>query len=154
MPNKIAWGGIDPGLSGCACLMTESEIHFHDFTDEKAAAAKIDQWHHDFRVWFLLEKQVDVRKPGFNVSGKLLINYGFWKGVLIGLNCNFYEKMPKQWRMIMPGKKLNGEDTKDMSLRWARKFYPACEKALSLKKYHNRADALLMSHFIRETEIQ
>jgi hypothetical protein len=67
MPKQKAWGGIDPGLSGCACLLTPDRIWFHDFESEKMAVAKIEQWTEAFNVKFLLEKQVDVRtKKAFN----------------------------------------------------------------------------------------
>jgi hypothetical protein len=153
MPKQKAWGGIDPGLSGCACLLTPDRIWFHDFESEKMAVAKIEQWMEAFNVKFLLEKQVDVRTKKFSVSGKLLINYGFWRGLLTGLNCNFMERMPRTWQKIIPADKQKGEDTKDRALFWAKKFYPAASGFLLLKKNHNRADALLMAHFIREIEI-
>ena len=153
MPKQKAWGGIDPGLSGCACLLTPDRIWFHDFESEKMAVAKIEQWTEACNVKFLLEKQVDVRTKKFSVSGKLLINYGFWRGLLTGLNCNFMERMPRTWQKIIPADKQKGEDTKDRALFWAKKFYPAASGFLLLKKNHNRADALLMAHFIREIEI-
>ena len=169
MSKKIAWGGIDPGMTGCACLLTSDKIIFHDFNIEVGsdngitkenyqakcedkAAAVIDQWHHGFNVKFLIEKQFDVRKKGFNVSGKLLINYGFWRGVLSSFNCNWQGKTAQQWQKVMPGKKQKGEDTKDRVLFYARQFYPAAGGCLALKKNHNRADALLMAHYIRETD--
>jgi len=153
MPKKIAWGGIDPGQSGCACLLTESEIRFHDWYSEARAVDKIDEWQHSFRVKFLLEKQFDVRKKGFNVRGKLLINYGFWVGVLMGLNCSFIEKASRSWQVIIPVKAVKGEDTKTRSLKWANEFYPAAAGMLSRKKDNGRADALLMAHYLRQNEI-
>lgn len=153
MPKKTAWGGIDPGLTGCACLLTSSKIWFHDFVNEHKAAALIDRWHHEYRVKFLLEKQVDVRKPGFNVSGKLLINYGFWRGCMFSFDCNFVEMTPRQWQKIMPGKRKTKETTKERALFYAAKYYPAVHPNLNLKKHHNRADALLMAHYLRQIEI-
>jgi hypothetical protein len=152
MPKKMAWSGIDPGVSGCACLLTTDQIWFHDFISEEVAAEKIDEWNYYFNVKYLLEKQVDVRKKGFNVSGKLLINYGFWRGLLVSNSCNWKTLSPNQWQMIMPGKKHKGEDTKDRSLFYAKKYYPSASLKLCLKKNHNRADALLMAHYMRETE--
>ena len=153
MPKQKAWGGIDPGVSGCACLLTTDRIWFHDFQSEEMAAAKIEQWNDACNVKFLLERQVDVRTKKFSVSGKLLINYGFWRGLLTGLNCNWFERMPRTWQKVILSKKLKGEDTKDRALVWAKKFYPSCSNALDMKKHHNRADALLMAHFVRQTEI-
>jgi hypothetical protein len=153
MTKTIAWGGIDPGLSGCACLLTSNKINFYDFESEVKAANKIDEWHHSFDAKFLVEQQFDVRKPGFNVSGKLLVNYGFWRGVLIGLNCKFIIRAPKTWQTIMPGKPKKTEDPKARALKWARKYYPAAGDMLSLKKHHNRADALLMAHYLRQVEM-
>ena len=153
MAKKIAWGGIDPGLSGCACLLTTDKIWFHDFISEEKASAILDQWQHEFRVKFLLEKQVDVRKPGFNVKGKLLINYGFWRGCLYSYNCNFVTLTAQQWQKVMPGKRQKSETTKDRALMYAIKYYPAASGMLDKKKDHNRADALLMAHYLRQIEI-
>ncbi len=153
MSKDIAWCGIDPGVSGCACLVTTDRIWFHDFVDEKKALAKVTQWVDACNVKFFLERQVDVRKKGFSVSGKLLINYGFWRGLLTGLNCNWFEKMPRTWQRIFPDKGSDWKDSKARSLYWAKKFYPAVESVLHLKKFHNRADALLMAHYVRKTDL-
>ena len=150
--KQIAWAGIDPGLTGCACLITSDRIWFHDFVDEQKALSKIAGWAEMCNVKFLLERQVDVRKKGFSVSGKLLINYGFWRGLLVGLNCNWFERMPRTWQKILPDRGKDWRDTKNRSLYWAKKFYPAASGALSLKANHNRADALLMAHYVRNTE--
>lgn len=153
MAKQIAWAGIDPGVSGCACMVTTDRIWFHDFEDEKKALSKIAAWSDICNVKFLLERQVDVRKKGFNVSGTLLINYGFWRGLLIGLNCNWFEKMPRTWQKILPDRGKDWKDSKKRSLYWAKKLYPVAEPVLNLKKYHNRADALLMAHFVRQTDL-
>ena len=152
MPKEIAWGGIDPGKSGCACLLTNEKIWFHDFVSEQKAAEIIDQWNHDYRVRFLLEKVQVIRKKEFLGGFQILEHYGFWRGVLVAFNCNFIVKTPLQWQKVMPGKRKRTETTKDRSLNFARKFYPAAAGLLARKKDNNRADALLMAHYIRQTE--
>ena len=158
MARTIAWAGIDPGLSGCACLLTPEKIHFHDFISEEKAAAIIDQWKYYYRVKFILEKVQVIRIPrkgksDFMGGFKILEHFGFWRGVLVAFECNFIVKTPGQWQKIMPGKRAKTETTKDRALSWARKFYPAAEDMLSRKKDNNRADALLMAHYLRQIEI-
>ena len=72
---------------------------------------------------------------------------------MVAFNCNFIVKTPMQWQKIMPGKRKRTETTKDRSLNFARKFYPAAAGLLARKKDNNRADALLMAHYIRQTEM-
>lgn len=153
MPKKIAWGGIDPGLHGQVCLLTENEIHFYEWKSESKSSNIIEQLHNQFNVKFCLEQIDDVRKPGFNVPGKLLVNYGFWRGVLVSHHCNFVSKTPKQWQTIMPDSRKKWGGVKDRSLFWAKKFYPELCNIFLLKKDHDRSDPLLMAHFLRQTEI-
>lgn len=153
MSKQIAWAGIDPGLTGCACLVTTDRIWFHDYESESKAISKLSEWIDVCNVKFLLEKQFDVRKKGFNVSGKLLINYGFWRGVMTCMNCNWFEKAPQAWQKIIPDRAKDWKDKKARSLYWAKKFYPAVNSVLNYKKHHNRADALLMAHYVRETDL-
>jgi hypothetical protein len=157
MAKTIAWGGIDPGQSGCACLLTPQKIHFHDFVSEQKAAAIIDQWKYYYRVKFLLEKVQVIRIPRKDKSDfmgglSIIEHFGFWRGVLVAFECNFIVLTPGQWQKIMPGKRKKTETTKDRSLMWARKFYPAAGDMLSRKKDNNRADALLMAHYLRQVE--
>ena len=164
MPKQLAWAGIDPGVSGCACLITSEKIWFHDYVDDRKASDIIDQWHHEFKVKFCLEKVSMIRvpatvnkdgkksKPFFGTSPKLIANYGMWRGFLIAFNCNYVEKTPNQWQKVMPGKARKGEDKKDRSLHYARKYYPAAASILARKKDNNRADALLIAHYVRQGE--
>lgn len=173
MAKRLAWCGIDPGVSGCLCLLTSDSIHFHDIESDEKSAANIDKWRHEFNVKFMIEKQSLVRiEPSYNakkkkhtkgfVGGvKLIDSYAFFRGVLVALNCSWYEKTARQWMKIIPGKLTKpeikkvgdkGRAMKERSRLHAVRLYPAAERALARKKDHNRAEALLMAHYVRETE--
>jgi len=99
---------------------------------------------------------IRISRPGkkdYMGGFEILEHYGFWRGILVALHCNFIVKTPLQWQKIMPGKRKRTESTKDRSLSWARKFYPAAGDMLSRKKDNNRADALLMAHYMRQVEV-
>ena len=153
MPKKIAWGGIDPGQKGQVCLLTENEIRFYKWHGETRSAHNLEKRNQEFNIKFCLEQIDDVRKPGFNVPGKLLVNYGFWRGVLTSNHCNWVSKTPRQWQTIMPDSSKKWKCKKDRSLFWAKEFYPVIKGILIQKKDHDRSDPLLMAHFLRQTEI-
>lgn len=54
---------------------------------------------------------------------------------------------PQQWQKFHGIKK--GEADKNLSLRIARKLFPGQQKLLTLKKHHNRAEALLIADYVR-----
>jgi hypothetical protein len=177
LAKDIAWGGIDPGVDGCACLLTKDIIWLHDFdlvretldddrhaiSCELKAADLIEQWHAEYQVRFMLEKISVVKIPdytnkagkkirGYTGGTKLLRSYGFWRGVLTSNRCNWTERTPAQWRKVMPGKKPKNIDWKDHALFYAKYFYPVAGGKLARKKDHTRAEALLMAHCLRQTE--
>jgi hypothetical protein len=173
MSKKNGWGGIDPGVSGCLCLLTPGSIHFHDIVSDEKTAATLDQWHHEHNVKFMIEKQSLVRIPpkikksgemggGFVGGVKLIDSYAFIRGVLVALNCNWYGKTARQWHGIIPGKLTKqeilkagdrGRAMKIRSREYAKRLYPAAGKALARVMDHDRAEALLMAHYVRETEL-
>ena len=174
MSKDNAWCGIDPGVSGCLCLLTPVSIHFHDIVSDEKTAETVDKWRHEYNVKFIIEKQSLVRIPakinhktgkrveGFVGGVKLIDSYAFIRGVLVALNCNWYEKTARQWHKIIPATLTKQEilkvgdkkrAMKKRSREYAISLYPAVQKALARVKDHDRAEALLMAHYVRETEL-
>lgn len=58
---------------------------------------------------------------------------------------------PQQWQKFHGIQK--GQADKDLSLRIARKLFPGQKKLLTLKKHHNRAEALLIADFVRRGNV-
>lgn len=168
------WCGIDPGLTGALVRQYEDpeileRIEFYDMPIRTVLKGKkkkniiaegmllqvLDDWNtvpryasdpHDHI--FLIEKQQAM--PGQGVVS--MFNHGYNYGVLIGsliaVDAEFYYVTPQKWKKAMG---LTSKD-KGASVDLAIELFPDAESVLTTRrgrKLHGRADALLISEYLR-----
>jgi hypothetical protein len=145
-----AYIGIDPGLTGCAVLLTDNRIEFYDFKTVKGAVNQIEQWLTKYTIkGVVLENPNLYVAKGRTVSTKFIYNIGQWDGILNSFYLNPVLVNPRTWQSkIIP--KMSEKDPKERSLITARRLFPAIEKFLNLKKYNNRSDALLIAVYCKK----
>jgi crossover junction endodeoxyribonuclease RuvC len=149
---KKAWVGIDPGQSGCACLLTDSQVHFHSFESADQAAFKLESWAAEYQISVILEKVHSMPKQGVASTFKFGVNFGIWQGILAALNIKFQMVTPQKWKRAMLGKPMKGEDKKGKAISFARQIIPALKHVICLKKDHDKAEAFLMAYYLRNLE--
>jgi crossover junction endodeoxyribonuclease RuvC len=161
--NEKVFVGIDPGLDGAVCIRKNGDIEFYDtptFTVEQKKGGKIKkkrefgtvamaeflQFTNSSNVIVALEQISAMPGQGVTSMFQLGKGYGIWLGILAAYNLSYELVRPQAWKKeLMAGM---GKE-KDASRVVACRLFPRIAKALSRKKDHGRADALLLSEFIR-----
>lgn len=157
---KDGFIGIDPGLTGCAVLLSEKRIEFYDFVDAADAVRQLEEWLMKFKVLGAMLENPNVRvtpqknkhdpdAPARLVSSKFIKNIGMWEGILAALYIKHRLIAPQSWQAKMVPKMPDIKDTKKRSLITAREMFPAAERLLNQRQYNNRADALLIAAYCR-----
>ena len=149
---KKAWVGIDPGQSGCACLLTDSQVHFHSFKSADRAAFKIESWAAEYQISVIIEKVHSMPKQGVASTFKFGVNFGIWQGILAALNIKFQMVTPQKWKKAMLGKPMKDEDKKRKAISFARQIIPALKHVIYRKKDHDKAEAFLLAYYLRDLE--
>lgn len=149
--NDKAWLGIDPGQTGCACLLTNGRIWFHDFLSISKANDMLCMWSNQTYIHACLEKVHSMPRDGHVGAFKFGANYGAWEALLISNHIEYDLVSPQKWKnaMIPSGMRKIIKDKKEQSLKTVYLFYPELKTKLYLKKHHNRAEALLLATFIK-----
>ncbi len=144
-----AYLGIDPGKTGCACLIIPGKVHFMNWSDVDRASRIIEGWNAEHDLSTVIEKVHSMPTDGHVGAFRFGENFGMWQGVLAALRIKFDMVTPQAWHKTvgMLNPKRKGIDPKEWSIATARKLYPALERAIYLRKHHNLADALLIAHF-------
>jgi crossover junction endodeoxyribonuclease RuvC len=97
------------------------------------------------RVRAIVERTAS--RPGQGVAS--MYSMGFSRGVILGVlaghGITARDVEPAKWKAAFG---LIGAP-KEESLRVARELYPFCEHDLRLAKHHNRAEALLLAHYLK-----
>lgn len=84
---------------------------------------------------------------GSIASFSLGYSFGIWIGILAALEIPYQTVAPQTWKALLM---KNEPKEKDASRLVARRLWPTqTEEALSRKKDHNRADALLLAEYGR-----
>lgn len=158
--------GIDPGVTGAISVfhatawpsnfvMDVFDIPFQqdvkNFSRKKIYAEKLKSDIISKIGMFSFEKIVVYIEqahamPGQGVSS--MFNYGrtngIIEGLLIGLGIvNIKKVVPAKWKRSLS--LLSNSHPKDAGLKKAKQLYPNAD--LTLKKHHNRADAILIGHY-------
>ena len=155
--KQPAYIGIDPGLTGCAALVTGRtkapfKIEMFDFKTIEAAALQINIWRTSFNVeGVVLERPNLTGRGGKNLlSSKFIVNVGQWEGMLAAYYFTYVKVMPVTWqkkyKMLYPG----SWQSKDRTLKVAGLIFPEMKNKIYLKKHNNRADALLIANYCRD----
>jgi crossover junction endodeoxyribonuclease RuvC len=164
--------GIDPGLEGALVVLDGDEVEFHDspiVQDGKRRridAAKVGALLRDIkadsfprRLMVTIEKSQPMppivkgkREPGEIGHGSIAsfslgYSFGGWVFALSALEIPYQLVAPQTWKAALM---RDCPKEKDASRMVARRLFPVqTEEALSRKKDHNRADALLIAEWGR-----
>ena len=150
-PFESAWVGIDPGQTGCLCVLTEhDELMFYDWRCVDEAKAELLTIKDS---WIIKGVALENVKPSVfsKVSNfKLGWSKGAWEA-LLGASQIPYELVgPKKWQNkhheFAKDSELLGK-RRTLSASW--RLYPHCADFIYRIKDHNRADALLLAHYAR-----
>ena len=150
--RPVAFVGIDPGATGCAALVFDGGHDLFDWPGDPALVVpRLADWLARFDVRLAALEKVGAM-PGQGVVSMFSFgqNVGAWHGILAALAIPYVSPRPQEWQRGIVDKKA-GKDTKAASLATARRLFP--DAALSRKKDHGRADALLLAWWARRQGI-
>jgi crossover junction endodeoxyribonuclease RuvC len=150
--RPVAFVGIDPGATGCAALVFDGGHDLFDWPGDPALVVpRLADWLARFDVRLAALEKVHAM-PGQGVVSMFSFgqNVGTWHGILAALAIPYVSPRPQDWQRGLVDKKA-GKDSKAASLATARRLFP--DAALSRKKDHGRADALLLAWWARRQGI-
>ena len=149
--------GIDPGLSGAACVLDGDRVllledlpvvqfsagRIKNRLDAAGLARMLSPFAGD--VFMAIVEKVGAR-PGEAASGAFSFGFssGCIAGVLAAMNIPTTTVQPAVWK-----KAMGLGSSKDLSRARALELFPAMADKLARKKDHDRAEALLMAEWGR-----
>ena len=145
--------GIDPGKSktspGAAALWSENNwAAFYDWTTKKVAFETVRSWSMRFHIEAAgLEKIWSKPINGHRGNAQLAENVGAWRMLLIVLGIDWIEVAPQTWQAIIPA--FMRDKTKQSHVEAAKYLIPGSDRFFDKKKYHGRADALLIAYYVK-----
>lgn len=142
--------GIDPGMSGAIAAIDRDRkvLCLNDCpknNDSKEMASILNAILFEFDLVNVAIEKVVAFKMGRTSALNYGTNYGIWLGLFSVRDCPIEIVTPQKWQKGL-FKKGEGNG-KERSLKVARRLFPRAE--LHLKKHHHRADALLISDWLR-----
>ena len=150
------WVGIDPGKTGALAILIEGmdkdggiSAEVWDFEEVLDGIGRLGFLNGIYPCHALIEKQQSFHKQGVVSSFKLGENYGWWQGILQGIEVAYEIVTPAKWKKEMFDGMPRSEDKKAMSLGLARRLFPKMKDTLKRKKDHDRAEALLLAELMR-----
>ena len=149
--------GIDPGISGALAFLSQGGKVAYLFdmpimqtgganakaknVVNGAALAKIFRAQPIRRC--LLERISTMPGQGVATQGSMMRGFGTIDGVLQAIGISYELVSPVSWKKHFGLK--GGPENKEVSRTLAQRWYP--EADLSLKKHHNRAEAILIARW-------
>ena len=146
--------GIDPGRSGCLCVLDNDTPTFFDWPKDN-----------DIRTYFgeiatyiegvdielaILEKVHAMPKQGVTSMFNFGENLGMWKAFLVIMEIPHLIVPPQQWMKGLVTKS-DGPDTKSAVKNVATRMFPRAELHGPKGGYKDgRGDALLMSYYAKQ----
>lgn len=161
-----AYIGVDPGFSksspGAVALVCGREIDVRDWESLEEMGEQLRTWQLLYPIHSAAIEKVHAhvylkrdRRTGAVVAQSQKgsanfdfgANYGMWQGLMVGLGIPYELVPPSEWQPTFQLRKKRGKNDKP-SLDVAREKYPGAP--LKFKKYHGRADALLIATWLRQ----
>jgi len=159
--------GIDPGSTGAIAVLSNAGlfVSLHDIPNKKVKVGKkyrtvIDAVELSRLAKRILSTSNDViiekvsAMPGQGVTSVFGFghSFGLLEGVFTYANAGIPVKLvtPQKWKKHFDLLKKD----KDESRKLALALYPNLAHELRLKKYHNRAEALLLARWYFETKLK
>ena len=156
--------GIDPGISGAICFFENDEvkevIDMPSMADGKKNKRQINgqQIFNEIssRIKNIPKKEIRVvieqvsAMPGQGVTSMFNFgqSFGVIKGVCSALNIPIYFVRPLKWKKYFDLVKTN----KDASRTKVIQIYPHISDKISRKKDSNKADAILIASYFKDTQ--
>ncbi len=139
--------GIDPGVSGAAALISSGEVlELIDFTNPMDTYGELSV---AVDLFGISKAGLEKVGPAPGQGGRSIFtfgeNYGWWQGVLQGLEIPYQLVNPLQWQKGLVPKKKDKTDRPQLPV--ARRLFPKAE--LHLKKHHDRASALMIAYYVQ-----
>lgn len=133
--------GIDPGKTGAVAILDDKGKYFDvlDFDDPRLLETLTEL--SPVLNFAFLEKVHSMPGQGVVSTFSFGENFGWWQGVLGAIGVPYVFVRPQDWMKRFSLQKSSPSDKPGLEV--ARKLFP--EAPLSLKKHHNRADALLIA---------
>jgi hypothetical protein len=161
--------GIDPGITGAVGYISDRGYGAFDIPVMTASEKGKIKWMVDaaelgamfvdhipgrFNEMTVALEQTSAM-PGQGVASMFSMgdSFGACRGVAAILGFSVTLVRPAQWKKEMGVAKQRGEDAdagKEKALELARELFPAAP--LSRRKDHNRAEALLLAHWLKTRE--
>ena len=147
--------GIDPGITGAVAMIGDAVAVVRDMpimkrnektnqVDPRALFAMLGTIASpDERVHAIIEVVHAMPGQGVTSMFSLGLTCGIIEGVVSALGIEYELVKPEVWK-----KALGVGKDKDLARAMASRLYPQVD--LSLKKHHNRAEALLIARYARE----
>ena len=138
---------IDPGIAGALAFLPDgAPAVVHDMpvvagrVDAHALHALVRLDTKDIPAHCFLEQSQSMPSQGVTSTFHYGISYGILLGILAALEIPYTEVRPGKWKRALG----LGKEKEDARLR-AMQLFPHCD--LHLKKYHGRAEALLLGWY-------
>ena len=148
--------GIDPGVHGAVCVLTEHGPTFFDtptvttkgtrqeyLTPQMARILAPYRDREDVKA--VLEKGIAMPRQASTTTYLMGRGGGLWEGILAAYSIPFDLVPPSAWKKSMG---LTGQD-KDASRALASQLFPAQSQWFARKKDDGRAEAALLAEFAR-----
>lgn len=142
--------GIDPGKTGAlaivngnnhaVCVLDYSENEKSFISEVKAVLECV------YPELVAIELVRSAPGQGVASTFKFGANWGFWRGLILGLGYAIIDVRPQTWYAKHRLRKKTSKSDKP-SLELARERYPNID--LKLQKHNGRADALLLADYAR-----
>ena len=146
--------GIDPGKSGCLCVLTNSTPTFFDWPkddDIRTYFGEIAEYIEGVDIELaILEKVHAMPKQGVTSMFNFGENLGMWKAFLVIMEIPHLIVPPQQWMKGLVTKS-DGPDTKSAVKNVVTRMFPKAELHGPKGGYKDgRGDALLMSYYAKQ----
>lgn len=143
--------GIDPGLSGAfAVISTDlktARVYSHPQTVGSLFSQMLTVLEECPVAYACIERAQAAPGQGGSSIFKYGTNYGEWLGLLTALTIPHETVPPKKWQYRLYGSIKRKGDLKLLSISSAQQKFPSAK----IGKNHNKADALNIAFYARET---
>lgn len=159
--------GIDPGITGCLCLISAGgSVSFWDTPTNQIKVGK------KTRAVYDVPAMIAILRDNLHKFGEVLVTieelhamptnggcgnfssgygYGLWIGLLAATGLPYQTVQPTRWKKLLGMKKVEGKDAakKAADRMFACQLFPSASGRMNLVKHHGRADSLLIAEYGR-----
>ena len=149
--------GIDPGITGAIGFLFGDQLpevidvptyldslHNRPQYDFRKMFKEIAHYTTAYSLYIALEQQQAMPQQGVSSTFKTGRGYGAWQALCAVITNDVTLVSPRVWKKF-----LGLTKDKEMSRLRAIELFPNLADALDRKKDHNRAEALLLAHYLK-----